>query len=220
METITKWVQGKWFYDLAVFVSRLYAIIFHDLKVEGRENIPHDDRGVILAANHISSLDPPTLGSTFTREVRFMAKKELFEHRYLRALYLGLRAFPVDREKSDMGAIKFALRSLKEGVGVGVFVQGTRFRQDEGAFSGAAFLASRADVPIVPTAIWRDGRKFRVAYGEPITVLGSSKEDLETTTRLIMQRINNMLPESARTAVLTTSRQDIPAQDTPAAKSS
>lgn len=198
METITRWVQGKWFFNLAVFVFRIYAIIFHNLKVEGRENIPHDNRGVILAANHISSLDPPTLGSTFTREVRFMAKKELFEHRYLRALYLGLRAFPVDREKSDMGAIKYALRSLKEGVGVGVFVQGTRFRQDEGAFSGAAFLASRADVPIVPTAVWRDGRKFRVRYGEPIEVTGSSKDDLAATTHLIMERINALLPEYAR----------------------
>lgn len=196
METITKWVQGKWFFDLAVFVFRFYAIIFHGLKVWGRENVPHD-RGVILAANHISSLDPPTLGATFTREVRFMAKKELFENRYLRALYLGLRAFPVDREKSDMSAIKYALRSLKEGVGIGVFVQGTRFRQDEGAFSGAAFLASRANVPIVPTAIWREGRKFRVHYGEPLEVLGSSKDDLEATTRLIMERINALLPENA-----------------------
>ena len=201
METITKWVQGKWFFDLAVFVFRLYAIVFHNLKVKGTENVPHD-RGVILAANHISSLDPPTLGSTFTREVRFMAKKELFENRYSRALYLGLRAFPVDREKSDMGAIKFALRSLKEGVGIGVFVQGTRFRQDEGAFTGAAFLASRAKVPIVPTAIWREGRKFRVHYGEPLEVLGSSKEDLEATTRLVMERINTLLPTTAR--ILTT----------------
>jgi len=197
METITKWVQGKWFFDLAVFVFRLYAIIFYGLTVKGTENIPHD-RGVILAANHISSLDPPILGSTFTREVRFMAKKELFENRYLRALYLGLRSFPVDRQKSDMGAIKFALRSLKDGVGVGVFVQGTRFRQDEGAFSGAAFLASRANVPIVPTAIWREGRKFRVHYGEPLEVLGSSKDDLEKTTQVVMQRINSMLPDSAR----------------------
>jgi 1-acyl-sn-glycerol-3-phosphate acyltransferase len=206
METITRWVQGKWFFDLAVFVFRLYAIIFHDLKVQGKENIPpaKQGRGVILAANHISSLDPPTLGSTFTREVRFMAKKELFENRYLRALYLGLRAFPVDREKSDMGAIKYALRSLKEGVGVGVFVQGTRFRQDEGAFSGAAFLASRANVPIVPTAIWRDGRKFRVAYGAPIEVLGSSKDDLAATTHLIMERINALLPEHARISRATT----------------
>lgn len=207
METITRWVQGKWFYDLAVFVFRIYAIIVYGLKVEGQENIPQDDHGVILAANHISSLDPPTLGATFTREVRFMAKKELFENRYLRALYLGLRSFPVDRQKSDMKAIKFALRSLKEGVGVGVFVQGTRFRQDEGAFSGAAFLASRANVPIVPTAIWREGRKFRVRYGAPIEVLDSSKEDLEATTRLIMQHINSMLPERAR------SKAPMPQQD-------
>jgi 1-acyl-sn-glycerol-3-phosphate acyltransferase len=197
METITKWVQGKWFYDLAVFVIRLCAIIFYGLKVEGQDNVPHD-RGVILAANHISSLDPPILGSTFPREVRFMAKKELFENRYSRALYSGLRAFPVDREKSDMSALKYALRTLKEGVGVGIFVQGTRFRKDEGAFSGAAFLASRTDVPIVPTAIWREGRNYRVQYGEPITVLGSSKDALAETTRLVMHRINDMLPDTAR----------------------
>ncbi|MEM6430200.1 MAG: lysophospholipid acyltransferase family protein [Deinococcota bacterium] len=201
METITKWVQGKWFFDLAVFVFRLFTRIVYGFHVHGKDNVPKEG-GFVLAANHISSFDPPVIGVAAPREVRFMAKKELFENnRYLRALVLGLRAFPVDRNKSDMGAIKFSLRSLKEGVGVGIFVQGTRHRQDDGAHQGAAFIAQRGDVPLIPTAIWREGRAFHVRFGEPMTALGKGKDELAQTTQHLMTNIQALLPSSSLNSV-------------------
>ena len=79
--------------------------------------------------------------------------------------------FGVDRGKSDVKAIKEALRVLKEGHKLLLFPEGTRFRSGEtqGAKTGAAMLALRTGVPIVP--IWMPAKKkwFRrtpVVFGE------------------------------------------------------
>ena len=94
-----------------------------------------------------------------------------------------------------MRAIKEALRYLKEGLAVGIFPQGTRASTDKEALDGAAFLAQRAGVPLLPTAIWREGRKFRVRFGEPISPQGRSREEMSAMTQQLMTRIDALLPK-------------------------
>jgi 1-acyl-sn-glycerol-3-phosphate acyltransferase len=197
METITRWVQRKWFYDLAVVVVGFLLKAIYGFKVYGQEHVPQDG-GLVVASNHITWVDPPLMGVSVPREVNYMAKRELFEkNRLFRALILGLRSFPVDRERSDMSAIKEALRRLERGVAIGIFVQGTRNQGDAKALDGAAFLAQRAGVPVVPAAIWRDGRAFRVRFGEPLYPKGKSREEARELTGLIMARINGLLPAAS-----------------------
>ena len=187
-------IRKMWFYYLAGFAVRNYARLFWGFKVLGLEKVPRTS-GLVLASNHFSTFDPPMIGSVVSREVHFMAKRELFESQPMRWLAEHLMAFPVDRSKSDMRAIKEALRYLKAGVAVGIFPQGTRSAADEDAHGGAAFLAQRAGVPLLPTAIWRDGRDFRVAFGDPIIPQGRSRQEMDALTSELMARINSLLPK-------------------------
>ncbi len=66
------------FYGLAQFVTRCILKILFRMRVEGIENVPRKG-GVIIASNHASLIDPPSLGCTIPREVSYFAKKELFK---------------------------------------------------------------------------------------------------------------------------------------------
>lgn len=193
MELITKWVQGIWFFFFARFVFAVYARLFLGLRVYDAHKVPPEG-GLVMVSNHFSTLDPPVMGVSIPREANYMAKKELFEHRYLGALYLGLRAFPVDREGNASGAIKESIRRLRRGVVIGIFIQGTR-SAEAAALDGAAFIAQRAEAPLQPAAIWRDGRRYRVRFGDPIYPEGKSREETSRLTQLLMTRINELLPE-------------------------
>lgn len=197
MDTITRFLQRKWFYHFASFIFRTFVKIVYGLDIYGPDKVPHD-RGLVVASNHFSAFDPPIMGVSVPREIHYMAKKELFENRYLRALVLGLRAYPVDRAKSDTAAIKGSLRRLRAGLAIGIFAQGTRKREEAKVLDGAAYLAQRAEVPLLPAAIWRNGRRFCVAYGEPIMPQGLSREEARAMTRALIQQIRALIPEEVR----------------------
>lgn len=182
-----------WFMPFAILVVRTYARIFHGLEVKGLEHVPQGV-GLVVACNHESSWDPPIVGVSINRKLEFMAKKELFESPLSRAVMRGLRAFPVDREGQDIGAIKEALRRLKGGRVIGIFVQGTRNAGDAAALDGAAYLAQRAGVQLLPAAIWREGRNFRVAFGPALEAEGRSRDDATALTARVMQEIAALIP--------------------------
>ncbi len=123
-----------------------------------------------------------------------MAKKELFENPFGHWLMYSLYTFPVDRSRSDMKAIKEALHLLKNGELIGIFIQGTRNKGDAEAMNGAAFLAQRAGVPILPAAIWREGRRFNVEYEKAIFPEGKSKAEMKDLTQKTMRQISILLP--------------------------
>ncbi len=183
-----------WFYHLVSYLVRNYAR-FRGLRVEGLELIPRaETRGLIVAGNHISSFDPPLIGSLVPREIHFMAKRELFEHQPSKWVSEHLMAFPIDRSRGDTRGIKEALRFLKSGVAVGIFPQGTRNTGDAAALDGAAFLAQRAGVPLQPVALWREGRRLRVRFGEPLYAKDKSRAEMRALTETLMAEIKAMLP--------------------------
>ncbi|HET7667310.1 MAG TPA: lysophospholipid acyltransferase family protein [Mycobacterium sp.] len=133
----------------------------------GTENVPAAG-GAVLASNHVSYLDfifVGLAGQPSNRLVRFMAKRETFDHRVSGPLMRGMHHIEVDR---DSGAASFdeACRRLKEGELVGVYPEATISRSFEiKAFkSGAARMAIAADVPIVPHIIWGAQRIWTKGY--------------------------------------------------------
>jgi 1-acyl-sn-glycerol-3-phosphate acyltransferase len=190
------------------FSHTVVGLLFRSLfryRVIGAEKVPRDG-GVIVAANHISNFDPPLLGISLPRPVSYMAKKELFALPVLKTILPWLYAFPVDREAGGTGALRAALRMLKEGRCVGIFPEGGRNvtgTNDEKA--GAAFLAAASGAPVVPAAIvgtrrLRPFARVTVVFGDPMHVVRnrqSKEDDLEKGAAEIMQRIRT-LEESNR----------------------
>jgi 1-acyl-sn-glycerol-3-phosphate acyltransferase len=185
----------RWFMPTAIVLVRTYLKVFTGLHVQGLENVPRTGSAVV-ACNHLSSWDPPVVGVAINRKLEFMAKKELFEKPFVAAVLRGLRAFPVDRQRNDIGAIKEALRRLKAGRVIGIFIQGTRNDGDAAALDGAAYLAQRAGAVVVPTAIWRQGRAFHVRFGEVITASGSDREDMKLLTSRLALEIKALVPDN------------------------
>lgn len=127
--------------------------------IEGLERIPRDGP-LLLAANHISYLDPLALAyvaDRVGRRVRFLAKAELFENRWLGAVLCKLGQIPVQRGTADAsGALDAARRALAEGQCVVVFPEGTISRDFDpmAGKTGVARLARASGAPVLPVGLW------------------------------------------------------------------
>ncbi len=135
--------------------------------VTGKENIPKEG-GMVVCANHTCYPDPVMIAAAFSRQIVFLAKKELFRIPVFRSLIRGLGAYPLDR-RGDIGAVKTAVSLAKgegdrEGVPVLIFPQGTRHRGRSPAGtpvkSGAAAIAFHAGVPMLPVCIRMKKQKY------------------------------------------------------------
>jgi 1-acyl-sn-glycerol-3-phosphate acyltransferase len=124
------------------------------VRVHGREHVPRSG-AFIVAPSHRSLFDIFFTGYVSRRRIRFMAKRELFQNRLLSWLVTTFGGFPVDRESVDRAAVRAAQAALAAGEPVVVFPEGTRHSGPVigELFDGAAYLATRLRVPVVPVAI-------------------------------------------------------------------
>ena len=157
--------------DLIKALFSAYYAVVYPIRLIGEENIPAG--AVILCANHISSRDPILLLLRLKRKITFMAKKELFKLRPVGAVLREAGAFPVDRGRADLSAIRESLRVLGAGGALGIFPQGTRSADNERTemHGGAALLEQRSKVPVVPVYIdgpYRPFRRTNIYIGRPI----------------------------------------------------
>ena len=208
-------MERSWLWrNLQVFAHFMATLLF-DLRVYGIENVPKSG-GLILAANHQSYLDPPLIAVRLSRPVSFFAKSELFENPYFGRFIRQLHAFPVRQGEGDAGAVKEAIRRLKEGNVLNIYPEGSRTEDGQiGKIEpGIALVARRAGVPIVPVVIdgsfqaWPKWRKlFRpgpiaVMYGRPLEVAdlkpGEIVKLLDETLRRMMVELK--AKEAARRA--------------------
>jgi len=130
----------------------IFKLIFR-LRVTGEENIPKKG-GFIIVANHSSLLDPVILGVSFRPKVIFVAAAYLFEIHWLGYMLRKFNSIPVQR-KNDIKAIKQSLKILNRGGVLGIFPEGGIDRQKNNlpVRAGAAYLATKVGVPIVPIKI-------------------------------------------------------------------
>jgi len=159
-------------YILVVAALRLLVPLIFRIRVEGDLHIPREG-AVVLAANHRSLWDPVFVTLASRRPVYFMAKEELFRIPILGFLLPYLNAFPVRRGENDRKAIRKALSVLHQGSVLGIFVEGTRNKDQTGKIGplkhGAAMLASKSEASIVPVAIQRMKRQITIRVGQPLT---------------------------------------------------
>lgn len=160
------------FYRFAICVVRFFMFFFIRLKGEGIENIPKNEP-IIIAYNHKSNFDPVVAGLTCPRQLCFMAKTELFKNKFFGGLIKRLGAFPVNRGKGDIGAIKTALNIFKENGTMLIFPEGGRMKNGKRikAKPGVAVIARMGGVKVVPAHIkgeYKWMHKVTVTYGEPM----------------------------------------------------
>jgi 1-acyl-sn-glycerol-3-phosphate acyltransferase len=167
------------FYALIASLSLPFAYLLFRYRAYGKENLPASG-GFVLAAGHVSNLDPWPLGlGVFPgRFLRFMAKSELFWFP-LGVLIRVAGAFKVRRGMADLEAIETAVGLARDGHVIAMFPEGTRRRKglrktrQAQAHTGAARIALEAGVPLVPAGIKGTNglsrlQAWRVRYGKPI----------------------------------------------------
>jgi 1-acyl-sn-glycerol-3-phosphate acyltransferase len=164
------------------------------LEVVGADRLPVTGPAV-FAPNHDSWLDGIVLGAAISRELRFVAKAELWRSRLLAWMLDGLGAIPIERGRSDYLAAARVLQALDAGQAVVIFPQGA-VRGDRAWQRGAAHMALVTGAPLVPVRLVGTARalsrgkigfpRLRVIIGEPIEV-ARAPEDPAAATALTEQ---------------------------------
>ena len=184
----------KWIVRGAIYI---WCRIYYRAEIIGLENIPKDEP-LIFCGNHRNYLDPPLIVATAKRDIKFLAKEELYKNKFLAALGWVFEAIPVKRDEKDISAIKTSLKDLKEGKCIALFPEGTRngLEKGEKVKDGVAFFAVRSGAKVLPCGIRggvKGNRKVTIKYGKPLDYSEykgkKDKETLEKITKEIMDNI-------------------------------
>jgi 1-acyl-sn-glycerol-3-phosphate acyltransferase len=203
----------SWFYYVGRVIARLILVLFTRFEVKGKENVPRHG-AVLVSANHLNLADPPVLAMSLGRVCIFMAKEELFRSAFSRYFVSRFGAFPVHRARLDREALRQAESVLSKGRALIMFPEGGRSDgRLQSAFTGAALIARRAGVPVLPVGItgtdkmrgtgWIFRRpRITVNIGIPFRLPASTgktrRAELVEHTNTIMERIAGLLPAEYR----------------------
>lgn len=200
-------------YELAYSVSKgifKLCTLRTPLKTYGKENIPAGS--AVLCCNHVHNSDPFYIVYSFQRKdkIWIMAKEEIKHYPVAGWLlqWLGFVIW-VKRGKSDISAIKSALRALKGGEKLLVFPEGTRHDEIGEGKTGAAMMAIRAGAPILPLYISPERKAFqptKVYIGKPYQPFTEDRranaEDYKVVTEGIMDKIRELKEQAGEMEAL------------------
>jgi 1-acyl-sn-glycerol-3-phosphate acyltransferase len=204
-----------WVYYFGRVLIHILIFPFAWWEIEGRENTPV--RGpVLIVCNHLHLADPPIVAASIRLKCVLMAKEALFQQGWSRFWVKNFGAFPVRRNGIDREAIRQAEGWLKKGVSVIMFPEGSRSQnaQMQPALPGAAVIASRMGVPILPVGIAGTDKlnhlawcflhrpRITVTIGQPFSLpTNNGKATRELRNELmtdIMKRVASLLPKKYR----------------------
>ncbi|MBI4709520.1 MAG: 1-acyl-sn-glycerol-3-phosphate acyltransferase [Nitrospirae bacterium] len=198
---------SDFFYFLSITLIGFILRSRGRLYIKGADNIPLEG-GVIIAANHISYLDPPLMGAATPRRATFMARKGLFSIPLL-GWFIKHYAFPVDRTRTLPSTIKEAVRRLKNGELLVIFPEGRRSETGEltEGKRGVGMVAALSKAAVVPVFIsgtdkilpvgakWLKRADIHVMFGRPLDfhITNGRDEDLHISiTQKIMTAIGEL----------------------------
>jgi 1-acyl-sn-glycerol-3-phosphate acyltransferase len=189
-----------------------FRLLGQTIRISGAQHVPRRG-GVLLAVNHIGYVDFVYGGLAANpsgRKVRFMAKRELFDHRWTGPLMRSLHHIEVDRAEGE-ASMRTAVDYLEAGEAVGIFPEATISRALElkEFKTGTVRIAASAGVPVVPVILWgtqrmmtkdhpRDfsrGKTITISVGTPMRPTG---EDPVAETAELRRVMSSMLDEAIR----------------------
>lgn len=184
---------------IVVFLVRIFSDIVFRVKKVGEENVP-ETGAYIMCANHKSNWDPPIIVSCSKRKMYIMAKQELFKNGFIKWFAKKCWVFPVKRGKMDIESLKFSLKVLKEGHILMIFPEGTRHGMEKNgkAQNGAAFMALKGKVPVIPVGIQGEMKPFHkvtLNYGKPLdfSEYYSNKPEKEVLDKVSKEIMDNII---------------------------
>jgi 1-acyl-sn-glycerol-3-phosphate acyltransferase len=129
-------------------------LAFHRIKIEGRENVPQG--GCFIVANHVSFMDPTTVGWAVAREIYYLGRKSLFKPPFWSWFLPICNVLPIDRDANDITGLRRIIKKMKEGEAVLIFPEGTRSPDGaiQAAEPGAGLVALKAGVPVLPVRVF------------------------------------------------------------------
>ena len=207
-------------YFLGWSFFRIYSFLYHRRKVFNRERVPMEG-GVIIAANHLSFLDPIFVGSSTKRVIHYLARESAFNSKIGGAILRSWNSIPVDRDGGGAKGLRMILQRLKEGGAIMMFPEGTRSPDGtpQPARPGIGLMIGKSTAPVLPVRIFGSyeayGRhlkfprpkKVKVKFGEPMDFKelreeakksspDRRKEVYEEMAVELMDTINGMEPVS------------------------
>lgn len=212
---------GFW-YRFVVLVVKPLLLLFSKREWRGIEHIPREG-GVIIAANHLSYVDPLVIGHflyDLGRPPRFLAKSSLFGVPVLKWILRGAEQIPVHRNTADASqALTAAVDALHRGECVLIYPEGSATRDPDlwpmRARTGVARLALLSGVPVIPVAQWGahallpyptkrlhlfPRKTMSILAGPPVDLSAYAgqpltSEVLRAATETVMHRIADQLAE-------------------------
>ena len=191
-------------YFIVKMISWIIFKCFFGLRITGSKNLPKSGPFIVVA-NHSSVFDGFILAASIKPKITFMAAAYLFKINFYRYILQGMDAIPVQRDGSDISALKKSIKALKQGGILGIFPEGRMKKEEDStsAKAGAAYLAIKTNVPIVPIAILGSGKalpvrkkwpkfsKIRVRIGKPII----TSKTLSIDKKIIEKIVNTYMKE-------------------------
>ncbi len=194
-----------------IALLRLIFKLLARVEVTGLENVPKQG-AAIIAMNHMSLVDPPLVAAVIRREDVTALVGDSYQKIYpIRWLVNVAHGIWINRSNADPHALRQALAFLAAGGLLGIAPEGTRSKVGSmiPAKTGVAYLADKAQVAIIPTAVsgseiaFRELRHFRrprlkLQFGQPFCLPALERSDraggMQRNTDEIMCRIAALLP--------------------------
>lgn len=174
--------QNVFYWIVRNIIKALCWVLF-PMKVVGADKVPASGP-VLVCCNHVSFMDAVYLACALKRRVTYLAKKELFNNKFMNWVLRGIGMVPVDRGASDIQAMRTCMEVLKEGRLLGIFPQGHRYKEDDHRElqNGAAMMALRARPAVVAVHVSAAAKLFR-----RVTIRISDPIDLSDIVRVNAQ---------------------------------
>ncbi len=176
------------------FFSLLYP-----MKVYGKENIPKG--GAVLVCNHFRAIDCGFIARICDKDIKYLAKNELFKNKLLSKIIRSYGGIPINRDNPDMKSLLEAIKEIKKGNKLCIFPEGKRnvtgtsdLQEIKG---GSVIFSVKAKCPIVPIMMLKKARIFsktKIIIGKPFELSDYygkklSEEDIDSLDQIVREKM-------------------------------